>query len=95
MRLDLRITYADGSVLETAATTPDFIEYEKEWDRSVTNLDTDLRYTDLCWLAWQSAIRQGKETAEFNAWVHTVDGVAMTDGEAAPVPLEQTAPTSA
>lgn len=95
MRLDLRITYNDGSAVDTPATTADLVAFEETFDRSVVNLQTDLRLRDVCWLAWHSVTRQGKTAADFHAWLETIDGVEVTDEEAAPVPLESTASTSA
>jgi hypothetical protein len=95
MRLDLRITYADGSVVDTAATTADLVAFEEKWNRSVARLESELRLTDVCWLAWRSVTRQGKTTADFGAWLESIDGVELTDGEASPVPLEPSPSTSA
>ena len=90
MRLDLRVTYADGAEVATAATTPDLVAFEEHFDRSVARLEAELRLTDICWLAWQSLTRQAKTTADFGSWLNSVENVALTDGEAAPVPLGPT-----
>ena len=95
MGLNLRVTYNDGSAVNTDATTADLIAFESAFDRSVARLEAELRLTDVCWLAWRSLSRQGKTAADFTAWVETVDGVELTDGEAAPAPLDPTASTSA
>lgn len=95
MRLDLRVTYNDGSAVDTAATTADLVAFEDTFDRSVARLEAELRLRDICWLAWKSLVRQGKTAAEFTPWLETIDGVELVDGEAEPVPLESTAPTSA
>ena len=95
MKLTLRITYADGSAVDTAATTADLVAFEEHFDRSVARLEVELRLTDVCWLAWRSVTRQGKTSAEFGAWLETVDGVELVDGEASPAPLGQTVSISA
>jgi hypothetical protein len=94
MRLDLRITYADGSAVDTAATTADLVAFEEHFDRSVARLEAELRLTDVCWLAWTSVTRQGKTSADFKSWLESIEGVELTDGEASPVPLAPTASTS-
>jgi hypothetical protein len=93
MKLDLRITYADGSAVDIAATTADLVAFEEHFNRSVVTL-ADPRLTDICWLGWRSVTRQGKTTADFASWLDSVDDVSLTDGEATPPPLEQTASTS-
>lgn len=95
MRLNLRVTYADGSAVDTDATTADLVAFEAHFDRSVVNLEAELRLTDVCWLAWRSLSRQAKTTAEFTAWLDSIDAVELTDGEATPVPLEPSPSTSA
>lgn len=95
MKLNLRVTYADGAAVDTAATTADLVAFEDRFSRSVARLEIELRLTDICWLAWKSLARQGKTAASFEAWLETVDGVELTDGEADPVPLGPTASTSA
>ncbi len=94
MKVNLRITYADGSAVDTAATTADLVAFEDHFNRSIVNLEAELRLTDICWLAWRSVSRQGKTTADFGAWLDSIDGVELTDGEVEPVPLAPTASTS-
>lgn len=95
MRLSLRVTYNDGSAVDTDATTADLVAFEEHTNRSVVRLEVEMRLTDVCWLAWRSLSRQGKTAAEFGAWLESVDGVELTDGEAAPAPLEPSPSTSA
>lgn len=94
MKVNLRVSYADGSAVETAATTADLVAFEETFDRSVARLEVELRLTDICWLAWKSLTRQGKTTAAFTAWLESIDGVELTDGEPEPAPLVQTASIS-
>lgn len=95
MRIDLRVTYQDGSAVDTAATTADLVAFEETFNRSVARIEAELRLTDVCWLAWRSVSRQGKTAADFHSWLESVDGVELVDSEADPVPLESTASTSA
>jgi len=94
MKINLRVTYEDGSAFDTAASTADLVAFEEAFDRSVAKLEIELRLTDICWLAWKSLTRQGKTAAEFTAWLESIDGVELRDGEASPVPLDQTVSTS-
>ena len=93
MKLNLRVTYNDGSAVDTAATTADLVAFEEHFSRSVVRLEVELRLTDLCWLAWASLSRQGQTAADFHAWLGAVDGVELMDAEE-PVPLAPAAPTS-
>ena len=94
MKINLRVEYNDGAAVDTAATTADLVAFESEFSRSVARLEIELRLTDICWLAWKSLVRQGKTTADFGAWLESIEGVELTEGESTPVPLAPTASTS-
>lgn len=88
MRINLRVTYTDGTAAaDTAAVTADLVAFEEHFNRSVARLEVELRLTDICWLAWHSLHRKGSTGLEFHPWLETVDGVELTEGTA-PVPLE-------
>lgn len=93
MKITMKVTYNDGSAVDTAATTADLVAFEEYFSRSVARLEIELRLTDLCWLAWRSLSRQGKTSADFSPWLESIDGVELTDGEAHPAPLDPTAST--
>ena len=95
MKINLRITYADGSAVDTAATTADLVAFEEHFSRSIMNLEAELRFTDICWLAWHSQRRKDQTAIEFHPWLETLDGVELSEGEVTPSPLEPTASTSA
>lgn len=93
MRIALRTTYADGRapVLSTASA-PDLVAFEREFDRSVARFEAELRFTDLCWLAWHAQRRAGKTTQAFDDWLDEIDGVEPDESESKLVPLENTPP---
>ena len=95
MKITLKVTYADGSAVDTTATTADLVAFEDHFNRSVARLEIELRLTDICWLAWRSLSRQGKTSADFGAWLETIDGVELVDA-GDPIPLDrESQPTSA
>jgi hypothetical protein len=83
--MDLRVTYADGSGAGVTVSAPDFVAFESEFNRSVAKLGTEIRFTDICWLAWHRLKRAG-ETADFDMWLNRLDGVEIQEA-AEPVPL--------
>lgn len=93
MKINTRVTYNDGTAVDVTAGTVDLVAFEDTFDRSLANFETEMRYRDVCWLAWTSQRRQGKTGLDFGAWLETVDGVELRDATE-PVPLEQTATTS-
>jgi len=92
MRMKLQVTYADGSGVVAVVTAPDFVAFEREFDRSVARFETEVKFTDICWLAWHRLNREGS-AGEFDKWLDNLDSVEIKDTEE-PAPLDKTAPIS-
>lgn len=91
MKIPLRITFNNGQVHEADAVFPDFVAFERTWNRSVAKLENELRLTDLAWLAWHSEKRRGLTTDQFDPnWINTVELVEPREEEIVGVesPLE-------
>ena len=58
MKINLEVTELDGVVNKVTAQFADFIAFEGEKNRSVANFQTELRLTDLAWLAMQRSARR-------------------------------------
>ena len=92
MKMNLTVTYTDGAGADVLVSAPDFVAFEREFDRSVARFETEIKFTDICWLAWHGLKRAGK-AGEFDAWLDTIEGVTISEA-AEFVPLGSTAPTS-
>lgn len=94
MKIALTVEFINGDKVDLDAAFPDFVGFERTWSRSVARLDSDLRLTDLAWLAWSAMTRAKMTALKFDPdWVSTV--VSVTPREAAdPGPLEMTQPTT-
>lgn len=79
MRLNLRVTYLDGSAADVTATAADLVAFEQRWDKSVVSFGDNLRMTDLCWLAWHATKRSKADTPEFDSWIETVEFVGAAE----------------
>jgi hypothetical protein len=88
LRIAFQITYADGTAAEATASVADQVAFEQANDRSIARLGDDFRLTDACWLAWHALKRTNKTSADFDAWLESVDNVEI--GESKIVPLEET-----
>lgn len=93
LRLNLSVSYADGSAVAVTTAAADLIAFEETYDRSVATLDDDWRFTDIAYLAWHALKRTGKTDKEFLAWSEDVDMVRFGDEQVNVVPLESTQPT--
>jgi hypothetical protein len=92
MKMQLRVTYNDGSGADATVSAPDLVAFESKFDRSVARFESEVKFTDLVWLAWHYLNRKG-EVGDFDKWLENVDQVEV--GEVGdPAPLDKTAPTS-
>ena len=93
MKINLEVTALDGVTAKVTAQFADFIAFEGEKNRSVANFQTELRLTDLAWLAWHATKRKKKTAMKFEEWLETVDSVEVGTDSAVIVPLENPQPT--
>ena len=47
MKIALTVEFINGDKADVDAAFPDFVGFERTWNRSVARLDSDLRLTDL------------------------------------------------
>lgn len=81
MKLGLKITYNDGTVRDVEAVFADFVAFERTWSRSVSRFETEVRVTDLGWLAWNVETRNKNTDKKFDPdWTLTVSQVEVSDG---------------
>lgn len=92
MRLNLRVTYLDGSAADVTATAADLVAFEQKWDKSVIKFGDELRMTDLVWLAWHTIKRNKADTPDFDEWINGVEFVGAAETPEL-VPLETNQPT--
>jgi hypothetical protein len=89
MRIPLEVTHTTGVVESCIAEYPDLCAFEERFSRSVLRLNTELRLTDLGFLAWHALQRVGKHSLPFEEWNLTVAIVQSTDEDVDLVPLER------
>jgi hypothetical protein len=93
MKINLEVTTLDSVTTKVTAQFADFIAFETEKNRSVANFQTELRLTDLEWLAWHSTKRTKNTAMKFEEWIETVESVEVGTDSAVIVPLENPQPT--
>jgi len=92
MKLAMTVKYQDGTTEDIEARFADFVGFERTWQRSVTRFETELRLTDLAWLAWSALTRLRKTSLKFDPdWIGSVDEVELGTTEA-DLPLVTTPP---
>ena len=93
MKINLEVTTLDSVTTKVTAQFADFIAFEGEKNRSVANFQTELRLTDLAWLAWHAEKRTKRTAMKFEEWIDTVEKVEVGTDSAVIVPLESPQPT--
>jgi hypothetical protein len=93
MKINLEVTTLDSVTTKVTAQFADFIAFETEKNRSVANFQTELRLTDLAWLAWHAEKRTKRTAMKFEEWIDTVEKVEVGTDSAVIVPLESPQPT--
>lgn len=85
MKIGLKVEYLDGTTESVEAVFADFVGFERTWQRSVVRLETEMRLTDLAWLAWSALTHRGKTKLKFDPdWIATVAQVTPTDESDSP-----------
>jgi hypothetical protein len=92
VRINFEVTYADGTKAPSTATIADQCAFEKEFNKSIAELASAFRMTDMAWLAWHGLRRLNAGTPDFEVWLDSVDSVEMAEDEGI-VPLETAQPT--
>ena len=93
MKINLEVTTLDAVTTKVSAQFADFIAFETEKNRSVANFQTELRLSDLAWLAWHAEKRTKKTAMKYEDWIETIESVEVGTDSAVIVPLENNQPT--
>lgn len=92
MRMLLQVTYVDGTGAEAVVSAPDFVAFEREFDRSVARFESEVKLTDIYWLAWHR-LNRATPVGDFDKWLENLESVEIRD-TADPAPLDKTPRTS-
>lgn len=93
MKIKLQVKYLDGTSKDCDAVFADFIAFERVWNKSVMQLESDMRMTDMAWLAWHALLRQKLVAVPFEPdWIGLVEIVTSAEDEGEN-PLEKAQPT--
>lgn len=88
MKMEMRIVFNDASTKDCTAIFADFVAFERTWNRSVTKFETELRLTDIAWLAWKTQIRVKNTQEQFDIWLEKVETIDVIADEVSDAPEE-------
>jgi hypothetical protein len=81
MRITLRVEFTNNKTSDVVCSAKDLVAFEDKFQRSVARLDTEMRLTDLLWLAWHSLNRQKTTDKDFDTWLDDVESIAPSDAD--------------
>jgi hypothetical protein len=79
MKLNLQLTYADGSTKETTTNTADMVAFEDKFNVSIAALGAETRLSWLLFLAWHAEKRTGATKDSYEKWLDTVENIGGSD----------------
>lgn len=88
MKMKMSIIYTDATTQECEAIFADFVAFERTWNRSVTKFETELRLTDIAWLAWKTQIRCKHTQEQFDIWLEKVETIDVVSDDVSDLPSE-------
>jgi hypothetical protein len=92
MEMKFIVVYNNGEQQNTTAVFPDFVMFERTWNRSIANFEKEIRLTDIGWLAWKSLTRTKVTNLPFEPeWLNSVLSVELAEDNEVPVPLDSPA----
>lgn len=81
MKINLRIEFLNGENKEVICSASDLVKFEAMYNISIATLETNLKFTHLCFLAWASESRTKSTALEFDAWMDTISSVGASDSD--------------
>ncbi len=79
MKINLRIEFNSGETKEIVCQAADLVKFESKFDLSVANLEKNLKFTHLCFLAWASETRTKASALDFDSWMETILSVGVSE----------------
>ena len=79
MKINLRIEFLSGESKEIICSASDLVKFESKYDISIATLESNLKFTHLCFLAWSSESRNKATALDFDAWMETISSVGASD----------------
>jgi len=87
MKIMLGVQYVDGSGAEVTASVPDFVAFERKYDKPISAFSTDVRIEYMAFIAWHALNRTNETKLDFDGWLETLAELRIGEEEEI-VPLE-------
>ncbi len=92
MRFTIKVEFEDGTEAAAVASVPDFLAFERKFDKPITEFGQGMRLDWVLWLAWHSLKRAGRAGDDYEAWAANVANLAVGDPEGDAIPPLESSP---
>lgn len=79
MKLNLQLTYQDGTTKDVTTTTADMVAFEDKFNVSIAKLGAETRISWLLFLAWHAEKRTGATKDSYEKWLESVENIGGSD----------------
>lgn len=87
LAITMQVKPKGAEARKVTAEPADMVAFEREFQKSITTLQSNVFLTDLFWLAWHAEKRTNATSLGFDEWVATLETVEPVGGDDM-VPLE-------
>lgn len=92
MKMQFEVAYQDGRKMSVTAKPKDFVAFERQYGRSMTEIAENAPLEWLYYLAWSPLHRSAQEPGDFDAFLDVVDDVTPVEDAEAPTAADPTQP---
>jgi hypothetical protein len=92
LAITMQVKPKNAEARTVTAEPADMVAFEREFQKSITSLQSNVFLTDLFWLGWHAEKRTGATGLSFDEWVATLETIEAVGGDDM-VPLESSPST--
>jgi hypothetical protein len=75
MKINLRVTFEDGSTKSVVCNAADLVAFEDKFNVSISAIGTETKLSHLLFLAWHSEKRTGGTKDQYEKWLESVSTI--------------------
>lgn len=81
MQINLQITFDDATEKLIQAGAPEIVAFETKFDKPISSLQEDPRFTYLVFMAWHAESRTKSTALSFEEWTNTITGIRADEAK--------------
>lgn len=81
MKLELTLITTSDEQIAVTASVPDFVAWERNTKRKISDLQNGIGIEDLLFLAHHALKRRGENVKPFDGWINEIDSIEPVDAD--------------